>query len=1082
MPEYSLTVEVGDGPEDPLSARPRSGLWTPSPWRYSLSPDPAADADADTPTRLSERLTELAVDIEPGSTLRYAVFPEFGGNDREPAGGWGSTAVAVDLLMDDGSRLSEHGLRDHHGFVAEVSAQTASKSLPAEQWTAKQVDLSALAGRSVVAADLVLDPRLSEQDDHPAVGWVDGVTIDVAETPEVNSPAEWVQTTRGTHASGRFSRGNNAPLTTVPHGAAFAIPVTDAGTNRWPYAWSEHDVEPGISALQGFAVSHIASPWMADRSVVQLAPGGPVADGAAPLLDRIARARRFTHADETAYPHLYRVTFEDGSTAELTTTSHVLLLRLGLADGDGTVIADGIDDHGELAWGTDADGRGVLTGWTDGPWARDQPQLRMFLWGRTDLPVLDHGRFAGSDRPEMACWARPDLSADPNGRVTVVLGSSFISVDQARRNVELEVGDAGFDVIVERSRSLWDGLLGRVRVEGATDDQLTTLYSNLYRLFSYPNDAAENTGTAEEPRLQYASFLPPPESNPTADHTGARLVDGEIAVNNGFWDTYRTAWPLLALLAPERTAALADGFAQHYRDGGWTPRWSAPGYCDCMVGTSADIVFADLVAAGVDGFDLWSAFDSALRNASVPAPDPHVGRKGLDTGIFTGVTDTDTDEGLSWSMDNALNDYGVARLAAALLERDPSHERAAELAACVAYFGGRARHYANHFDPDTGFFAGVRPDGEFRYSAAEFDPRRWAGDYTETNAWGMRFTVPHDGEGLAALFGGRAELERALDDFFTEPETGRAEFRGAYGQVIHEMTEARTVRMGMLGLSNQPAHHIPFMYLYAQAPGKTQRIVRDCVDRLFLGSEIGQGYPGDEDNGEMSAWWVFAVLGLYPLAPGSGTYVITAPRFDSMIIDLGEGRELRVNAHREDPAACYIHAVTVDGEPWSRTWIEIARLRRGALIDVELGLEPGRWGTAPDDVPPSLTPVGGSPRPWRDLTHGFQLDGSAAALIADRSDVAVPVEAGWTVELPGDPGRAVEVYTVTASTAEAIGGWRLEASDGDGWRTLDECAGETFGWDRQTRPFLLAEPVTADRFRFTALTDGSLAQLELLTR
>lgn len=1022
--------------------------------------------------------------LEPGSTLRYVIYAEFGGNDADPSGGWGATAAAVDLLLDDGTRLSDHRLRDHHGFVAEVSAQTESRSVVADQWNAKQVDLTALAGRRVVAAEIVLDTAPAGRDDRPVTGWVDNLQIDrsVRSGPNERSGlVEWVSTTRGTHASGRFSRGNNAPLTTVPHGAAFAIPLTDASSNRWPYAWSEHDVAPGVSALQGFAVSHIASPWMADRSIVQLCPGG-----VEPVLDRKARARRFRHRDEIAQPHLYAVTFEDGSSAELTTTSHVLLLRLRFAEGVGTIIADGIaagaGDAGELSWSIEDDGRGVLSGWVDGPSAFGQPQLRMFVWARTDNGIDEHGRFDDSDRTGLACWARPQLV---DSRVTIALGTSFISLDQARRNVELEVAAADFDAIVERSRAIWEGVLGRVRIDGATDDQRRSLYSNLYRLFSYPNDAAEDTGSPGQPRLQYASFLPPWGSEPTATETGARLSDGEIAVNHGFWDTYRTAWPLLALLTPERASTLAEGVVQHYRDGGWTPRWSAPGYCDCMVGTSADIVFADLVAAGVGEFDLWAAFDSALRNATVPATDPRVGRKGLDAAIFTGVTDTDTDEGLSWALDNALNDYGIARLGAILLAQAPEHPRAPELAACVSYFEGRAQHYANHFDPTTEFFAGVRPGGGFRYSAEEFDPRRWGEDYTETNAWGMRFSVPHDGEGLAALFGGRYRLETALDAFFAEPETGRAEFVGGYGQVIHEMTEARNVRMGMLGLSNQPAHHIPFMYLYAQAPAKTQRIVRDCVDRLFLGSEIGQGYPGDEDNGEMSAWWIYAAIGLYPLTPGSGTYVITAPRFEVTTIDVGGGARLVINGHRNDPDACYIHAVRVDGEPWTKTWIDIERLRRGAVIDVQLELTPGSWGTGAADVPPSLTPAGGSPRPWRDLTRGGSLAGPDAALVADRSDVSVSVEAGWSVELPGDLSCPVQLYTLTGSPQTMITGWRLEAADptvDGGWRVIDERVGEAFRWERQTRPFLLSEPVAARAFRLTALSSGAPAQIELLTR
>ena len=1073
MPDHLLTLEVGEGPSDPLSARPRSGLLTAVPWRFAL------DADAVHPdsTPLRARLADLDVPLVAGSTLRYVVHADFGGNDADPGGGWGATAVAVDLVLDDGSRLSEHALPDHHGVVSEVVAQAASKTVVADQWTGKQVDLSALAGRRAVAAEVVVDPRASLRDDRPASGWVDGVEIVTASPAASPSPAERVLTTRGTHASRRFSRGNNAPLTTVPHGAVFAIPITDAGTNRWPYAWSEHDVEPGVSALQGFAVSHIASPWMADRSVVQL-----VAGAATPVLDRAARARRFTHAREVARPHLYTVAFEDGSLAELTATSHVVLLRLTLPDG-GTVLADGVEDHGRLGWDVDEDGRGVLTGWTDGPGARGEDQLRMFVWGRTDAPVLEHGRFPGPERPRMACWARPDLASAPDPRrVTVVLGTSFISVEQARRTVELEVGDRSFDVVVARSKQVWDDLLGRVQVEGATPDQLTTLYSNLYRLFCYPNDAAEETGSADLPRPRYASFLAPLEAPHTATRTGAVVRDGTISVNHGFWDTYRTAWPLLALLVPSRAAQLADGFVQHYRDSGWTPRWSAPGYCDCMVGTSTDIVFADLLASGVDGFDLWSALDSAVRNATVPAADPHVGRKGLGTAVFTGVTDTDTDEGLSWAMDNALNDYGIARTAALLLEREPGHERTAELAAHVAYFTGRAQSYVHHFDPGTRFFAGVRPDGRFRHDPAHFDPRLWGEDYTETNAWGMRFTVPHDGRGLAALFGGRAGLEAALDAFFAEPETGRAELKGGYAEVIHEMTEARNVRLGMLGLSNQPAHHIPFMYYHAGVPAKAHRVLRECVDRLFLGSELGQGYPGDEDNGEMSAWWVFAVLGLYPLTPGSGTYVIGAPRFDSLSLRLEDGALLRVNARRSTPDACFVTGVRIDGEPWSRTWVPVSRLRAGAVLDVDLSTKPGDWGRDPADAPPSVTAPGERPRPWRDLTSGAAVEGPGAVLVDDSGEQTVRVAEGWSVELPGDALLPVELYTVTASASDAPGGWLLEGHDGERWCVVDERRGETFRWERQTRPFLLPAPVRAERYRFTALAAGRLAQLELLTR
>ncbi len=560
-----------------------------------------------------------------------------------------------------------------------------------------------------------------------------------------------------------------------------------------------------------------------------------------------------------------------------------------------------------------------------------------------------------------------------DGTVVLRLASSFIGTDQARRNLAAEiVAGESLESVAARAEQAWLDRLGTITIDGATEDQLITVYSNLYRLFLYPNTISEQLGTAESPRLAYASPFNRTGED-TDDHTGRAVVDGECSANNGFWDTYRTCWTALGLFEPERCGTLLDGFVQHYRDGGWTARWSAPGYADCMVGTSSDIVLADAYVNGIPGVDYAAGYDSALRNATVPADAPVVGRYGLTESIFAGYTSTAVEEGLSWTLEGAINDYGLAvwseRLAA---EAGPADPRAEEYRANARYFASRAAWYANLFDDRVGFFVGRDDHGAFRAEPDDYDPRQWGGDYTETNGWGMAFTVPQDGAGLAALYGGEEKLRTKLDEYFGTDETAVEAVKGSYRHVIHEMTEARNVRLGMLGLSNQPAHHIPYFYLHAGAPHRTQELVRECVRRLFLGSEIGQGYPGDEDNGEMSAWYLFSAFGIYPLSLASGELALTTPTFERVRIDLDHGKTIEIVAHDQHPDHHYIQSVLIDGEPWSAVTIPYRKLIDGTKIEFFLGAEPSDWGTG--TAPVSLTAAGERPRPLADQTRP---DGSA---------------------------------------------------------------------------------------------------------
>ena len=916
----------------------------------------------------------------------------------------------------------------------------------------------------------------------PAQGWLDAVAItEIAPADPARRPSDFVLTTRGTQSNGTFSRGNNIAATALPHGFNFWVPVTDAGVLNWLYRWSEQNGEDNRPRLQALAVSHQPSPWMGDRQTFQVMPS---AARGVPDADRAKRALSFSHDNEVARPYTYRVDFDGGIRAELAPSERAAIFRFRFpAGGDANLLFDNVDERGGLTLDGDTQ---TLSGYSDTRSGLSNGATRLFVYARFDQPWAASGRIQ-TGRPTGYVKFRPS----DDGEVRMRIATSLISVEQAKRNLELEIGDAGFDTVRERAQDAWDALLGRIEVQGASDDQLTTLYSNLYRLYLYPNVAHENVGTRARPDWRHADQNSWAEDAPGGDalRTSAAVKPGKVYVNNGFWDTFRTTWPAYALFTPEQAGAMVDGFLQQYRDGGWVARWSSPGYADLMVGTSSDVAFADAWLKGIRGFDPREAYAAALRNATVVPPVSNVGRKGLAHSMYRGYADTGVHEGMSWTLEGALNDFGLAQMGAALAagETDPARKRRYDEEA--AYFRARAASYATVFDPQARFFRGRQPDGDWRQPAREFDPRVWGGDYTEANAWTFAFTVPHDAAGLAALYGGREALARRLDEFFATPETASPEFAGSYKQVIHEMTEARDVRLGMYAHSNQPSHHIPWMYVAAGQPWKTQAITREILQRLYLGSEIGQGYPGDEDNGEMSAWYLFASLGLYPLRMGAPEYVIGSPLFERASVTMDNGRRLTVIARDNGPRNVYVQSLTVDGKPWPRAWIPHEVIARGATLEFRMGPEPSSWGSAPAELPPSLTPDGGRPTRLVDMIASAHAEGGAqapqvATLVDDDAGTAATLDAGATLALSVDGDTAAGFYTLTSGDAPIRGaGWVLEGRGERGdWQALDERSGEDFAWARQLRPFRIRQPGPwrEYRLRLQGPAPMALAEVELL--
>jgi predicted alpha-1,2-mannosidase len=876
-----------------------------------------------------------------------------------------------------------------------------------------------------------------------------------------------VLTTRGTNSSGSFSRGNNIPATAVPHGFNFWTPMTNAGSTSWLYEYQRANNADNLPTIQAFAASHEPSPWMGDRQTFQVMPS----TASTPDADRRTRALAFRHANEVARPHYYRVTFENGLRTEIAPTDHAALLRFTFPGATSSLIFDNVNEDGGLT----IDPKGVVTGYSDVRSGLSNGATRLFVYATFDRPIKASGMLDADGRP--AGYARFDASS-----VNMRIATSLISVQQAKRNLALELDPADtLERVRARAQRKWDDKLDVIDVDGATDDQRTTLYSNLYRLSLYPNSAFENTGSATRPRYRHAvqSATDTPPSTPT--ETGAPVVDGKVYVNNGFWDTYRTTWAAYSLLDSRTAGELVDGFVQQYRDGGWIARWSSPGYANLMTGTSSDVSFADAYVKGVQGFDGRDAYDAALKNATVEPDgddpwDSNVGRKGLFKSLFLGYTPSRVSEGVSWALEGDINDYGIGNMAAALARNTRDRGERRRLEEESEYFLSRAQNYVNMFDPAIGFFQGRAADGTWKSKPPEYDPREWGHehDYTETNGWGFAFHAPQDGQGLANLYGGRDGLAAKLDEFFATPET--AKFVGSYGGTIHEMIEARDVRMGQWGFSNQVSHHIPYMYDYAGQPSKTQAKVREALRRLYLGSDIGQGYAGDEDNGETSAWYLFSALGFYPLQMGSPYYAIGSPLFRKATVHLGHGRDLVVRARNNSARNVYVQGLRLNGRAYDRSYLRHEDIARGATLEFVMGPRPSRWGA--QNPPPSLTRGDEAPRPLRDVTGSGSTE--VPSLFDDDSSTSSAVSEPVGVRF-GAP-QAVSFYTLTSvAPADAPRDWALEGSDdGTHWRVLDERRGEAFRWRAQTRPFKVARPGAYTQYRLRAA--GTLAEVELLNR
>ena len=1070
-----ITTSVGAGPTTGYNMKARVG------WTGTHSLRFAGEHSADGPAAVTNRLFDVSIPVGATSRLSYMIFPELTANDLQ----YPSTYTAVDLRFSDGSQLSGLSPTDIYGLDATAAGQGASNVLYPNQWNKVQIDLGPVAtGKTVTSVQFRYDnPNGSAKTAFS--GYLDDITIEATPaTIDGSSLTNYVDTRRGTNSSSAFSRGSNEAITSMPNGFNFLVPLTNAGANSREYSWQQDNNDQNRTRFEGLGVSHEPSPWMSDRNQFSVMP---VAGSGVPAGDWHQRAGSFGHDKEIAQPDYYSVTLDNGVKAEMTPTDHAGVQRFTFAGDSGNIVIDapnGNPNEGSFTIAAD----GTVSGWVENGAAGNTGRTRMFVSGTFDRAPASTG--TAPNGRQLTKYAAFDTKSDTT--VEFRFATSFLSLDQAADNLSMEIGDKSFDDVRDIAKAAWTDRLGVIAVEGASETEQRTLYSNLYRLNLYPNSQFENVGTTAAPIYKYASPVSAQTSQSTDTVTGAAVKDGKMYVNNGFWDTYRTTWPAYSILYPELAAELVDGFTQQYRDGGWIARWSSPGYANIMTGTSSDVAFADSYLRDVPLVDALATYDAAVKNASTPSSNESVGRKSLSTSIFLGYTPASQGESVSWGTEGYINDYGIGNMAAALAANpDTPADRVEQLKADSEYYLDRATGYVNLFDPAIGFFQARNADGTFVTPAKQYDPKNWWGPYTETNGWNFAFHAPQDPNGLANLYGGQKGLEKKLDDFFATPETTLGG--------IHEMVEARDGRFGQWGVSNQVSHHIPFFYNEAGAPSKAQAVVREALQRSYAGGEIGQGYAGDEDNGEMSAWYIFNALGFYPLQVGSDQVVLGSPLFTKATVNLAGGKKLVINAPENSTKNIYVQSVKVNGEDHPTTSIDSRILTEGATLDFAMGSEPSAWGTGENAGLPSLTTGEAVATPLVDSTGPSLVSASSAggenvtALVdgTSRSQVTfASATPAVTMKYKGAKQRPT-FYTLTSAAATAAGdpaAWTLEGSnDGQNWSPVDSRTGQKFAERNQTVPFKIPNPTAFQQFRLsitagaTAGTNVALSELELLT-
>lgn len=732
-------------------------------------------------------------------------------------------------------------------------------------------------------------------------------------------PVDYVSTLVGTQSSYAISTGNTYPAVCMPWGMNFWTPQTGKMGDGWTYTYT-------ADKLRGFKQTHQPSPWINDYGQFTIMPE----TGEAPIFDEEKRASWFSHKAEVATPYYYRAYLADYDVVtELAPTERAAIMRITFPENKSYVVVDAFDK---------------------GSYVKIMPKERMIVGYTTKnsggVPHNFKNYFVMKFDKDFTYTAAvadghintADVKAECNHaggivgfktsrgeQVNVRIASSFISEEQALENLK-ELGSDSFDEVKARGRNTWNDILGRIEVKSDDIDHLRTFYSCLYRSVLFPRSFYEKNAKGEI--VHYSPY-------------NGEVLPGYMFTDTGFWDTFRCLFPLLNVMYPSMNEKMQAGLINAYKESGFLPEWASPGHRGCMVGNNSASIVADAYLCGLKNYDAETLWQAVVHGAGAVHPTvSSTGRLGYEYYNKLGYVpyDVKINENVARTLEYAYDDWCIYEFGKALGKSKKELEP----------FRKRAFNYRNVFDSETKLMRGRLKDGKFQ---SPFSPLKWGDAFTEGNAWHYTWSVFHDPAGLIQLMGGKQTFNNMLDSVFNVPPLFDDSY---YGSVIHEIREMQIMNMGNYAHGNQPVQHMIYLYGYSGEPWKTQYWIRQTMQRMYNANP--DGYCGDEDNGQTSAWYVFSAMGFYPVCPGAGEYVLGAPYFDEMTLHLENGRNVSIKANGNTDNNCYVNSLTLNGKPYSKNYIKRSDLMQGAQFVYNMSAKPNySRGTAESDAPYSFS-------------------------------------------------------------------------------------------------------------------------------
>ena len=729
----------------------------------------------------------------------------------------------------------------------------------------------------------------------------------------------------GTDTSFELSNGNTYPAIARPWGMNFWTPQTGKMGDGWAYTYKSDQ-------LVGFKQTHQPSPWINDYGAFSLMPSV----GKLSVLED-ERKLKFNHDNEIVEPHYYSVILDEINTkVEFTVTDRSSFFKFNFPkSGNSNIIIDAFFKNSEIKVIPDENKIIGIAKNNSGGVPENFANYFVIEFNRAFKKsgvwdgkgnIISKNKLNGKH-----VGAYVSFDTTENGLVEVKVSSSFISHEQAWINLNRELPKSKkFDEILAEGRKSWNNELSKIKVETEdTDYGLSNkikFYSCFYRTILFPRQFHEYNKDGEQ--IHYSPY-------------NGEILEGPLYTDNGFWDTFRAVFPFYTILYPEKLGEIMQGIMVNpYKESGWLPEWSSPGHRDCMIGSNSASIIAEAFLKGIKNFDIDVAYDGIINSSENEGPLSSVGRKGAFEYNNLGYIpfDSSINENVARTLEYAYNDFSIWKLAVELGR--PKSE--------IELFENRANNYKNVFDSSTNFMRGKLKNGNFQ---SPFIPDAWGGAFTEGSSWHYTWSVLHDPQGLINLMGGREDFVKKLDDVFTSEPTSDFSY---YGFKIHEILEMELLNMGQYAHGNQPIQHAIYFYNYAQEPWKTQEKIRYVLDNLY-GAEA-DGYCGDEDNGQTSAWFLFSSLGFYPVAPVTMEYVIGSPLFNYVEISLPNGKKFIIDSAENSNENIYVDNVKLNEKYYNKNWLHHDDLKKGGKLIFNMKNTPNvDWGSSKSSIPYSMS-------------------------------------------------------------------------------------------------------------------------------